>query len=509
MNVDQCIVALVEFGLLHGWFGSKDRTLMCNRLLEVLQRDHFIVPTAQELPEICRSVEKISHVDVLLEPLVQDAIDRQVIEGTAARRDLFDTKLIGVLLPHTTQVNKQFWQDYKQDPHLATDRFYQFSQDTHYIRSTRIAKDRKWVYESCYGNLEITINLSKPEKDPRDIAALKDQQRNDYVYPACMLCPSNEGYAGRLDHPARQNLRLIELNLQHEEWYLQYSPYIYYQEHAIVLSGQHRPMVINEKTFACLFDFLKIFPHYFIGSNADLPIVGGSILNHDHFQSGRHTFCIENAKEIHLDHIPGYTNVEISHLYWPLTTLRLRSQNIEELIQASTHILGIWREFSAPECDVLAYTNQTPHNTITPIARYRERYYEIDLVLRNNRTTTEHPLGLFHPHAQHHHIKKENIGLIEVMGLAVLPGRLLAEMQAIKEALFLANASHALSAPELLPHKAWVEQRLGSQEVNKTNIDAQINAAIGETFVQVLEDCGVFKQDAQGALGFGNFLAKL
>lgn len=509
MNINTVITALVEYGLTHAWFDEMDSRFIINKLLEVLHLQDFTPVKEEELAQIKEAVEDREFLPVLLKEATNFAVKTGLIgENTIGRRDLFDTKLIGYLLPVPSEINRQFWLSYQESPQIATDIFYQFCWNSNYIRADRAVLDQRWLSPSPYGQLEITINLSKPEKDPRDIAALKNHSAGT-SYPPCLLCPSNEGYAGHLSHPARQNLRLIGLNLCGEEWFLQYSPYIYYNEHCIVLSQEHRPMKISEKTFEYLFDFLTQFSHYFIGSNADLPIVGGSILNHDHFQGGRHQFLIEQAQEAPIKYLSNWPQIQMMHVHWPLTTLRLRSKDIQALVSASTHILNVWRDYSFPKCEVLAHTKGTPHNTITPIARRRGQEYEIDLVLRNNRTTQKHPLGIFHPHEEHHHIKKENIGLIEVMGLAVLPGRLLAEVQQIREAVLCTDPDQALQHADLKKHATWVKEVMAESPLTAENFTARIQNAIGQKFCQVLQDCGVFKDDAAGQEGLADFLAKI
>lgn len=508
MNINSAITALVEYGLCHEWFSTTDRCLMLNRILELLRLDGFISVDDEELFVIKEQIKQPGYLPVLLGKITDFAVTSGLVEeDTIGRRDLFDTKLMGLLLPLPAQINREFWREYQHGPRIATDLFYQFCQNANYIRMDRMVLDQHWLSSSSYGELEITVNLSKPEKDPRDIAALKDNPSTT-GYPQCLLCPQNEGYAGNLNHPARQNLRLISLDLCNEVWFLQYSPYTYYNEHCIVLSAQHRPMKINRETFEYLFTFLKILPHYFIGSNADLPIVGGSILNHDHFQGGRHQFLIENTTENLVESLSLWPEIKLFSLEWPLTTLRLRGQDVAALVAVSTHILSVWREYSYHLCDILAYTDSTPHNTITPIARRRGKEYEIDLVLRNNRTTPDHPLGIFHPHSEHHHIKKENIGLIEVMGLAVLPGRLLSEIQQIKGAIFSANPDDALQHPDIIKHYDWLKTLQKEEPLTQSNFTQRIQAAIGKKFSLVLEDCGVFKNDSKGYAGLRDFLAK-
>ena len=422
--IDTCIAELVQYGLDKNLIEADDRIWASNRLLTALGLDHRKATVATEGK---RPLEDI------LKDILDWAVGEGKIDGGIASRDILDTELMGRLTPRPSEVRREFWRKYGESPEVATDWYYTFSQDTDYIRRYRIVKDMKWIAPTEYGDLDITVNLSKPEKDPKAIAAARNAPQN--AYPACQLCAENEGYGGRLDHPARQNHRIIPLTLDGQDWFFQYSPYVYYNEHCIVLNKRHIPMKIDRSTFRKQFDFLKQFPHYFIGSNADLPIVGGSILSHDHFQGGRYTFAMEKAPVETPVAFPGFADVEAGIVKWPMSVLRIRSGDDARLVELADRILGAWRGYSDPAADIFAETNGEPHNTITPIARMREGRFELDLVLRNNRTTAEYPLGIFHPHAELHHIKKENIGLIEVMGLAVLPARLKAELAAVADCL--------------------------------------------------------------------------
>ena len=490
--VDSALNGLVEYGMVHGLLKPEDRDFARNGLLACLQRD-ACDPAA---PPMQGTVEE------LLQPLVDDAVSRGLCGDSVTERDLFDTRLMGVLTPRPSEVAEEFRLRYELSPQTATDWFYRLCQDTNYIRAARVARDEKWQTATPYGELEITINLSKPEKDPRAIAAARTAAAG---YPCCQLCPQNVGYAGRLDHPARQNLRVIPLLLDGGRWGLQYSPYSYYPEHCIVFNWQHTPMRIEAGTFRRLLDFVRQFPHYFVGSNADLPIVGGSILSHDHFQGGRHDFAMARAGVEIPFTFPGYADVEAGILHWPMSVVRLRCADERRLVQLADAVLQAWRQYSDLSVEILAQTDGTPHNTITPIARKNGADYELDLVLRNNRTTPQHPLGLFHPHAPLHHIKKENIGLIEVMGLAVLPARLKGELAALADALL---AGKDLTADErLAKHAAWAEQvKAAHPQLNAENIHDVLRQEVGEVFLQVLKDAGVFACTPEGRQAFVRFL---
>ena len=464
-----------------------------NLLLDVMHEPDYRpgTPTSRPLPE-------------LLGELTDLAAARGIIPDSGENRDLFDTRLMNCLTPRPAQVRQDFWAAYAKSPAKATEYYYQFAQSSNYIRRDRIAKDKRWVYDGEFGPLDITINKSKPEKDPRDIAAAG--KANASGYPKCLLCAENEGYAGRIGHPARANHRIIPLTLGGEDWALQYSPYVYYNEHCIVLSMEHRPMAISRDGFVRLLDFVKMFPHYFVGSNADLPIVGGSILSHDHFQGGRYVFAMERAKiEAEFD-LPGFPDVRCGRVHWPISVLRLQCEDPNRLADAADAILRHWRAYSDPDAGILARTD-APHNTITPIAR-RGALYELDLALRNNRTTPEHPLGLFHPHAERHHIKKENIGLIEVMGLAVLPARLDAELDVIARAILTGTDLRADPATE--KHASWVDSfREECADRAFPDIRARLEQEVGRVFEQVLCDCGVFPYTGAGGAAFGQYLTDL
>ena len=486
--------ALVRYGIGCGLIEQADACYVKNRLLEILRLDE--APAEEEihaaLPE-------------LLAALTDDAVQRGLTGGSVTERDLFDTKLMGALTPYPHEVRAEFARRYAVSPEAATDWFYRFSQDTNYIRRDRIARDLKWKYASPYGALDITINLSKPEKDPRDIAAAKAAPQSGY--PRCLLCAENEGYAGRGNHPARQNHRILPLTLDGSQWYLQYSPYVYYNEHCIALNAEHRPMHIDGVTFRRLLDFVTIFPHYFIGSNADLPIVGGSILSHDHFQGGRYRFAMEEApveREVRFVDFPA---VRAGVVRWPMSVIRLTSADRAQLLALAERILARWRGYSDPEAGVFAETDGVPHNTITPIARRRGADYELDLVLRCNITTPEHPLGVFHPHPELHHIKKENIGLIEVMGLAVLPARLKKELEGVRTAIL--TGADLRQDETLGKHADWVDELRQRYDFTPENTEDILRQEVGAVFTRVLEDAGVFKRNDAGQRAFGRFLASI
>lgn len=496
MTVYEAIAALVQYGIDTGLTPECERIYTTNQLLEVMQLDDYEEPAGT----------KAAPLEEILDVLLADACSRGLTQDSVVYRDLFDTKLMNALMPRPSQVREAFWKEYKESPEKATEYFYKLSQDSNYIRRYRVCKDMKWMTATEYGDLDITINLSKPEKDPKAIAAARTQKQSGY--PKCLLCIQNEGYAGRVNHPARQNHRIIPITINQSQWGFQYSPYVYYNEHCIVFCGEHSPMKIDRSTFVKLFDFVGQFPHYFLGSNADLPIVGGSILTHDHFQGGNYTFAMAKApieKEIS---IPGYETVKAGIVKWPLSVIRLSGRSTERIIDLADHILQQWRAYTDEAAFIYAETNGEPHNTITPIARKNGENYELDLVLRNNITTEEHPLGVYHPHAELHHIKKENIGLIEVMGLAVLPARLKGEMELLKE--YILEGKDIASNETLEKHAKWVAEFLPSyQEINAENIDGILEQEIGKVFVKVLEDAGVYKVTPQGREAFMRFIHTL
>ena len=496
MTVYEAIAALVQYGIDTGLTPECERIYTTNQLLEIMQLDDYEEPaetTAAPLEEI---------LDVLL----ADACSRGLTQDSVVYRDLFDTKLMNALMPRPSQVREAFWKEYKESPEKATEYFYKLSQDSNYIRRYRVCKDMKWMTATEYGDLDITINLSKPEKDPKAIAAARTQKQSGY--PKCLLCIQNEGYAGRVNHPARQNHRIIPITINQSQWGFQYSPYVYYNEHCIVFCGEHSPMKIDRSTFVKLFDFVGQFPHYFLGSNADLPIVGGSILTHDHFQGGHYEFAMAKAPIETPVTIPGYEDVEAGIVKWPMSVIRIRHNDRERLIDLADHILKAWRGYTDEESFIFAVTDGEPHNTITPIARKKDGIFEVDLVLRNNVTTPAHPLGVYHPHEKLHHIKRENIGLIEVMGLAVLPSRLKGELSALKEAIL---AGKNLREDEVLAkHADWAEEFMASYDkIDESNIDAILQDEVGKVFAQVLEDAGVYKRTESGREGFLRFIGTL
>ena len=490
------IAALVQYGISSGLLPECEKIYTTNLLLDLFGEDEYTEP--ETVPE--ESLENI------LKHLLDEACRRGIIEDSITYRDLFDTKIMNCLTPRPSQVQQTFWQKYQESPKAATDYFYKLSQDSDYIRRYRVCKDQKWKVDSEYGEIDITINLSKPEKDPKAIAAARNSKTA--AYPKCQLCMENEGYAGRVNHPARENHRIIPITINGSRWGFQYSPYVYYNEHCIVLNGEHVPMKIDRAAFMKLFDFVRQFPHYFLGSNADLPIVGGSILSHDHFQGGNYTFAMAKAPiEIPVT-IPGYEDVESGILKWPLSVLRIRHKDPERLIDLANHVLQEWRNYTDADAFIFAETDGEPHNTITPIARRKGDMYELDLTLRNNITTEEHPLGVFHPHAELHHIKKENIGLIEVMGLAVLPSRLKAEMAELKK--FILAGKDPASDETLAKHADWVKAFLPRySSVTEENIEHILQQEIGKVFVKVLEDAGVYKCTKEGRDAFLKFVKTL
>ena len=455
--IDYAIEKLLAYALEKELIQPCEKLWALNTLLEVLELDSY-TPSSQEVGEV--------DLPAVLDELMDDAYQRGVMkENSIVYRDLFDTKIMGALTPRPAQVIEKFQTLRAEDPQKATNWYYQFSQDTNYIRRDRIAKDMQWKAPTEYGELDITINLSKPEKDPKAIAAARNLPAS--AYPRCQLCAENEGYAGRVNHPARQNHRIVPITINGSPWFLQYSPYVYYNEHCICLNSEHTPMKIDKACFGKLLDFVGQFPHYFVGSNADLPIVGGSILAHDHFQGGRYTFAMAKAPVETPFTFPGYEDVQAGIVKWPMSVVRLTCADPQRLIDLADHILTAWRGYTDEKALILAETDGEPHNTITPIARRRGEDYELDLVLRNNLTTEEHPLGVYHPHAELHHIKKENIGLIEVMGLAVLPARLKTELAAVAEKL--AKGEDLRADPLTASHSDWAEGFAGKYEITADN----------------------------------------
>lgn len=492
--IDNAVSKLATYALRTGLIEDSEYTWAVNTILDVLKLDRYTDP-GQDWGEI--------DLAAVLDELLDDAHARGVLaENSVVYRDLFDTELMGRLTPRPAQVIGRFQSLYAEDPQKATDWYYKFSQDTNYIRRDRIAKDIQWKAPTGYGELDITINLSKPEKDPKAIAAARNLPASNY--PQCLLCASNEGYAGRVNHPARQNHRIIPISIHGAPWFLQYSPYVYYNEHCICLNREHVPMKIDRACFGKLLDFVRQFPHYFVGSNADLPIVGGSILAHDHFQGGRYTFAMEKAPVETPFTFPGFEDVEAGIVKWPMSVIRLDCADPERLIELADRILTAWRGYTDEAATIFAETDGVPHNTITPIARMREGRFELDLVLRNNLTTPEHPLGLYHPHAELHHIKKENIGLIEVMGLAVLPARLKDELAAVADALVSGADLRADERTE--KHAAWAEGFRDRYTITADNALEIVRKETGLVFAQVLEHAGVYKRTAEGQEAFLRFL---
>lgn len=495
--VYEAIKKLVTYGIETGLISEEERIYSTNLILDVLKLDDY-----EEPQEDYKNVE----LQPVLKELLDFAVEKGLIEDSVVYRDLFDTRLMNCLMPRPSQVIKIFKEKYAVSPKEATDYYYKLSQDSDYIRRYRVCRDMKWVTKTEYGDIDITINLSKPEKDPKAIAAAKLAKQSGY--PKCQLCRENEGYAGRTNHPARENHRIIPITINGGQWGFQYSPYVYYNEHCIVFNGQHIPMKVERATFVKLFDFIKLFPHYFIGSNADLPIVGGSILSHDHFQGGNYEFAMAKAPIEREFTVKGYEDVKAGIVKWPLSVIRLSCADEKRIIDLADHILKAWRGYTDEAAYVLAETNGEPHNTITPIARKRGDMYELDLALRNNITTPECPLGLYHPHNELHHIKKENIGLIEVMGLAVLPSRLKEEMEVLSD--YIVNGKDIRSNGKIEKHADWVEAfRPKYDVINSDNVDAIIKEEIGIVFKKVLEDAGVFKRDAEGQVAFDRFTATL
>ena len=490
--IDRSIKKLVCYGLEKELFTERDRIYVTNRILEILGLDEF------DCDEMFTDV----NLEETLKELLDFAVKKGIIEDSIVYRDLFDTKLMGAMMPRPSEVTEKFDELYKESPKTATDYFYKLSCDSDYIRRYRVEKDVKWVTSTEYGDLDITINLSKPEKDPKAIAAAKNAPQAGY--PKCMLCRECEGYAGRVNYPARQNHRVIPVTINNTDWCFQYSPYVYYNEHCIVFNSKHTPMAINRDTFKKLLDFVKQFPHYFVGSNADLPIVGGSILSHDHFQGGNYTFAMAKAPVEYPLTFEGFDDVDAGILKWPMSVIRLSCSDTDRLIELADKILAAWRGYTDEAAFIFAETDGEPHNTITPIARKNGEKYELDLVLRNNITTPEHPLGVYHPHSELHHIKKENIGLIEVMGLAVLPSRLKNEIALLQTAIL---ENRDISADETLSkHAEWTEEiKAKYSNINESNIDKIIKDEIGLVFAKVLEHAGVYKRTPEGIAAFKKF----
>ena len=498
--INTYISALAQYAVDRGLIEENERIYSINMLLDVLKLDEY---------NPCNDEDKVialsSDLEAILQFIDDYAYDRGLIEeNSVVYRDLFDTRVMNCFVRRPSEVIRIFNEKYAVSPKEATDFYYEYSKNSDYIRTYRIAKDIKWVYESEYGDIDITINMSKPEKDPKAIAAARNAKQSSY--PKCLLCVENEGYAGRINHPARENHRIIPIRILGKEWGFQYSPYVYYNEHCIVLNREHTPMTINREVFEKLFDFIRQFPHYVIATNADLPIVGGSILSHEHFQGGNYSFAMSRAvieKEVVFK---GFEDVEAGILKWPMSVIRIRSTSQERLVDLADKILGAWREYTDEDAFIFAKTNGEPHNTITPAARFANGKYELDLALRNNITTEERPLGVYHPRNEYHHIKKENIGGIEVMGLAILPSRIKSEMELLARCII--EGKDIRSFDELLKHADWAEEFIPKYEgkINKENVDEILKAEIGKVFVKVLEDAGVFKRDKKGREYFMKFI---
>lgn len=485
------IAQLVNYGLKTGLIEEDDKICITNNLLEALSLTDFVEP--EEVPD--------AELEDILKGILDYAVSVGIIEDSVVYRDLFDTRLMGILTPRPSLIRKTFNALYEADPVKATDWYYKLSCDTDYIRRYRIAKDMKWVTATEYGDIDITVNLSKPEKDPKAIAAAKNLPQAGY--PKCQLCKENEGYSGRVNHPARQNHRILPVKVNGKDWMMQYSPYVYYNEHCIVFDSEHNPMSINPDTFRKLLSFVKAFPHYFVGSNADLPIVGGSILTHDHFQGGHYTFAMAKAEVETPISFKGFEDVSAGIVKWPMSVIRLSAKDTDRICALADKILAAWRGYTDEAAFVFAETDGEPHNTITPIARKNGDNFELDLVLRNNITTPEHPMGVYHPHAELHHIKKENIGLIEVMGLAVLPARLKNELAALGEAIVNGDD---LRANELTAsHADWVEEFKDNYVITSENVDDILKAEVGKVFAKVLEHAGVYKRNEEGKAAFIRF----
>lgn len=490
MNVNSAVKSLVHYAQKNNMIEKDDEIWAINSLCEALGLDSFEECEAEDKP-----------LEEILDCMLNYAVENGLCEDSVVYRDLFDTKLMGILTPRPSKVRDDFNSLYEKSPEFATDYYYKLSQDSNYIRRYRIANDVKWITKTEYGDIDITINLSKPEKDPKAIAAALKMKAASY--PKCLLCKENEGYAGRVNHPARQNHRIIPMTLGGDEFFMQYSPYVYYNEHCIVFNSEHTPMKIDKSAFEKLLDFVEKFPHYFIGSNADLPIVGGSILTHEHFQGGRYEFAMAKAPVETELKFNGFDDIDAGIVKWPMSVIRLSGENKQRIVELSDKILTSWRSYTDEEQFIYSETDGEPHNTITPIARMRNGKFEMDLVLRNNITTKECPLGFYHPHPEYHHIKRENIGLIEVMGLAVLPSRLKTEMAELAKAML--SGEDIINNEKLAPHYEWSKMIKAKYEINEKNIDDIIKEEIGIVFTSILEQCGVYSRDEFGKKGFIKF----
>lgn len=494
MNIFKEIKRLINYGINKGLIYKEDEIYVRNKILEILKLDEY------EDAEVEK--EDLENPQKILDNILDYAYEKGVLEhNTVTYRDLLDTKIMDCFISRPSEIIRRFYEDYKKSPKLATENYYNMSRASNYIRTERTNKNLRWKTKTNFGELDITINLSKPEKDPKAIAAAKSLKSSSY--PKCLLCKENEGYAGRINHPARHNHRVIPVELGNEEWFLQFSPYVYYNEHAIIFKGSHDPMKITKTTFERLLEFIEKFPHYFIGSNADLPIVGGSILSHDHFQGGNYRFPMEKAPILKKISIKGFEDVEVGIVKWPLSVIRIRSEKRNRLAELGEKILDAWRGYSDESVEILSHTNGEPHNTITPIARYKNNKFELDLVLRNNRTSDEHPMGIFHPHSDVHNIKKENIGLIEVMGLAVLPARLKNELELLKGCLM--GNQNIDEYEELEKHREWYNYLKNKYKDANLDFDKILKLEVGKVFERILTDAGVFKQNSEGLKAFERF----
>lgn len=487
---------LINYGLQKKMIGEEDKEYVVNRLLDVLEETEYDMIPVDETLDVATEI---------LDNILDKVVEKGIMEDTITNRDLFDTRIMDCLMPRPSEVIQRFNQYYCESPQKATMYYYNLSLSSNYIRKSRIEKNISFIKYYKYGDIEITINLSKPEKDPKEIAVAKNQPSSNY--PKCLLCKENVGFVGHLNAPARQNHRIIPIQLDVDKYYLQYSPYVYYNEHCIVLNNHHVPMVINKETFSHLLSFVEQFPHYMLGSNADLPIVGGSILSHDHFQGGNHVFPIQKAEIIKEYNLSTYPNCKLQMLNWPLSTIRVIGKDTSELVSLADAILSIWKEYIDLEVHILAYSGEERHNTITPIVRMVDGNYQMDLVLRNNRTSTQYPDGIFHPHPEHHHIKKENIGLIEVMGLAILPARLKGELEILEACLL--GEKKIYEEVSLNKHEQWYKELQKQYTFNKENIQGIIEKELTIKFVKVLEDAGVFKMDEKGIQAFSKFIKTL
>lgn len=496
MNIYEAIKSLVAYAIRENLIEKEDEIWAVNRILEILALDG--------IPADAKADEN-AELENMLKCILDYAVEKGLCEDSVVYRDLFDTKVMGVLTPRPSEVIKKFHAEYEKSPKDATDYYYNLALKSDYIREYRIKNDVKWVTPTEYGDIDITINLAKPEKDPKAIAAATKMEKSSY--PTCMLCKENEGYAGRVNHPARQSHRIIPMCLDGVNAYLQYSPYVYYNEHCIVFDEAHTPMKISEKKFRRLFDFIKKFPHYFLGSNSDLPIAGGSILTHEHFQGGNYTFAMAKAEIEEKISFDGFEDISAGIVKWPMSVIRLQGQDTDRICTLAGKILATWRDYTDEDAFIYAVTDGEIHNTITPIARYKDGHYELDLVLRNNITTEEYPDGFYHPHPEHHHIKKENIGLIEVMGLAVLPARLKTEMALLKDALL--NGVDVRVDERIAKHADWAEEIKAKHNLTEENCDEIIRDEIGHVFTAILEQCGVFDRTEEGRKQFRKFIASV